>query len=160
MRRDFVVMISIFSMPRCLGSESPSGLLTGLCVIGVFLVSDRGFVFGFCSWMLFDLSIISGFVEWTCLVRECDAHGQVDLWDSPDVAMSAVTMTSCSSRWKASLKSGADEVWNIFNTVLAKSRGTCDLVRVEEHLRTQCVDLIRWCLMKHIRDEFMASRTR
>ena len=108
-------------MPRCLGSESPSRLSTGLCVIVVFLVSGRVFVFGFCSWMLFDLSIISGFVEWTCLVRECDAHGQVDLWDSPDVAMSAVTMTSCSSRWKASLKSGADEVWNIFNTVLVKS---------------------------------------
>ena len=36
MRRDFVVRISIFSMPRCLGSESPSGLSTGLCVIVVF----------------------------------------------------------------------------------------------------------------------------
>ena len=40
MRRDFVVQISIFSMPRCLGSESPSRLPTGLHVIVVFLVSD------------------------------------------------------------------------------------------------------------------------
>ena len=28
MRRDFVALLSIFSMPRCLGSESPSGLST------------------------------------------------------------------------------------------------------------------------------------
>ena len=72
MRRDFVAQISIFSMQRCLGSESPSRLSTGLCVIVVFLVSDRGFVFGFCSWMLFDLSVTSGFAEWTCLM--CDCH--------------------------------------------------------------------------------------
>ena len=32
MRRDFVVQISIFSMPRCLGSESPSRLSTGFYV--------------------------------------------------------------------------------------------------------------------------------
>ena len=77
MRRDFVVRISIFSMPRCLGSESPSRVSTGFHVIVVFLVSDRGFVFGFCSWMLSDLSIISGFVEWTSLVRECNTCGSV-----------------------------------------------------------------------------------
>ena len=47
MRRDFVVQISIFSMPRCLGSESPSRLSTGLYVIVVFLVSDRSFVLDF-----------------------------------------------------------------------------------------------------------------
>ena len=40
MRRDFVVQISIFSMPRCLGSESPSRVLAGFHVIVVFLVSD------------------------------------------------------------------------------------------------------------------------
>ena len=45
------------------------------CVNVVFLVSDRSFVLGFCSWILFDLSMISGFVEWTYLVRECDAYG-------------------------------------------------------------------------------------
>ena len=27
--------------------------------------------------MLFDLSMMSGFVEWICLVRECNAHGSV-----------------------------------------------------------------------------------
>ena len=47
MRRDFVAQISIFSMPRCLGSENPSRLSTGLHVIVVFLVSDRGFVLDF-----------------------------------------------------------------------------------------------------------------
>ena len=47
MRRDFVVQISIFSMPRCLGSESPSGLSTGFYVIVVFSVSDRRFVLDF-----------------------------------------------------------------------------------------------------------------
>ena len=47
MRRDFVVRISIFAMPRCLGSESPSSVSTGFCVIVVFLVSDRSFVLDF-----------------------------------------------------------------------------------------------------------------
>ena len=47
MGRDFVVQIPIFSMPRCLGSESPSGLSTGFCVIVVFSVSDRRFVLDF-----------------------------------------------------------------------------------------------------------------
>ena len=75
MRRHFVVQISIFSMPRCLGSESPSGVSTGFCMIVVLLVSDRSFGVGFCLWMLFDLSMISGFVEWTYLVRECDTCG-------------------------------------------------------------------------------------
>ena len=32
---------------------------------------------GFCSWMLFDLSMISGFVEWTYLVRGCNTYGSV-----------------------------------------------------------------------------------
>ena len=27
--------------------------------------------------MLFDLSMTSGFAEWTCLVHECDTHGSV-----------------------------------------------------------------------------------
>ena len=59
--------------------KQPSLLMlsTGLCVIVVFLVSDRRFVFGFCSWMLFDLSMMSGFAEWMHLVRECDACGSV-----------------------------------------------------------------------------------
>ena len=44
MRRDFVVQISIFSMPRCLGSESPGSVPTGFYVDCHILVSDRNFV--------------------------------------------------------------------------------------------------------------------
>ena len=33
MRRDFVVQILIFSMPRCLGSENRSSVSTGFCVV-------------------------------------------------------------------------------------------------------------------------------
>ena len=66
MRRDFVAQISIFSMPRCLGSESPSRLPTGLCVIVVFLVSDRGFVLDFVrghfSTCLWHLALQSGHI--------------------------------------------------------------------------------------------------
>ena len=36
-----------------------------------------GSCFGFCSWMLFDLSMTSGFAEWMPLVRECDTCGSV-----------------------------------------------------------------------------------
>ena len=46
-RADFVVLISIFSMPRCLDSESPSRVSTGFHVIVVFLASDRSFVLDF-----------------------------------------------------------------------------------------------------------------
>ena len=46
-------------------------------------------------------------------------------------------MTSCSRRWKTSLKSGADEVWNIFNMVLVKSSGTHDLVWVDTLSKSQ-----------------------
>ena len=77
MRRDFVVRISIFSMPRCLGSESPSRVSTGFYVVVVFSFLDRDFSLEFCSWMLCDLSMISGFAEWMYLVRECDPHGSV-----------------------------------------------------------------------------------
>ena len=47
--------------------------------------------------------------------------------------ISAATMTSCSSRWKTSLKSGAEEVWNIFNTVLVKSRRLYSRVDLWRH---------------------------
>ena len=46
-------------------------------MIVVFLVSDRSFGVGFCLWMLFDLSMISGFAEWTYLACECGAYGSV-----------------------------------------------------------------------------------
>ena len=77
MRRDFVVPISVFSMPRCLGSESPSSISTGFHVIVVFSFLDRDFCVGFCSWMLCGLSVMSGFAEWTWLVCECDTCGSV-----------------------------------------------------------------------------------
>ena len=39
--------VSIFSMLRFLGSESPSSVSTGFCAVAVFLVSDRNFVLDF-----------------------------------------------------------------------------------------------------------------
>ena len=39
--RDFVVQISIFSMPRCLGSESPGSVSTGFCVDCLVLGGKR-----------------------------------------------------------------------------------------------------------------------
>ena len=49
---EHVVQISIFSMPRCLGSESPSRVSTGFCMIVVVFGFWSEFCFGFCSWTL------------------------------------------------------------------------------------------------------------